>query len=117
MFAEATLVGAGATQTPIIWLDVEQSNTWDPVNLDLNRTALQAEIDQLAAYGHLVGIYSTTDQWQSILGAWSPAGVVADWVAGQEPQAICGTPGFSGHPVWIAQELGTWDSVDSDWTC
>jgi hypothetical protein len=117
MFAAATLAGAGASRTPIIWLDVEESNTWDPVNLDLNRTALQAEIDELAAYGHLVGIYSTAFQWQTILGAWSPSGVVADWVAGQTPQAICGTPGFSGHPVWIAQELDTWDRVDSDWTC
>jgi hypothetical protein len=117
VFAVAMLAGAGATRTVMIWLDVERSNSWDPVNLDLNRTALQAEIDELAAYGHMVGIYSTTYQWQSILGAWSPAGVVADWVAGQTPQAICGTPGFSGHPVWIAQELDTWDSVDSDWTC
>jgi hypothetical protein len=117
VFAVAMLGAAGAARTMMIWLDVEQSNTWDPVNLALNRTALQAEIDELAAYGHMVGIYSTTYQWQSILGAWSPAGVVADWVAGQTPQAICGTLGFSGHPVWIAQELPTWDSVDSDWTC
>src|SRR5437660_3432949 len=117
MFAVTTLAGAGASRTVMIWLDVEQSNTWEPVNLDLNRTALQAEIDELAAYGHMVGIYSTAYQWQSILGDWSPAGVVADWVAGQTPQEACGTRGFSGHPVWIAQELETWNRVDSDWTC
>jgi hypothetical protein len=117
VFAVATLAGAGASRTVMIWLDVETSNTWDAVNLDLNRTALQAEIDELAAYGHMVGIYSTSYQWQGILGAWSPAGVVADWVAGQTPQAVCGTPGFSGHPVWIAQELDTWAGVDSDWSC
>lgn len=117
VFAVATLAGAGASRTLMIWLDVEQSNTWDPVNLDVNRTALQAEIDELAAYGHMVGIYSTSFQWQGILGEWSPAGVVADWVAGQTPQAVCGTPGFSGHPVWIAQELATWTGLDSDWTC
>jgi len=117
VFAVDMLAAADAMRTVMIWLDVEQSNSWDPVNLDLNRTALQAEIDELAAYGHMVGIYSTAFQWQSILGGWSPAGVVADWVAGQTPQAICGTRGFSGHPVWIAQELDTWESVDSDWTC
>jgi hypothetical protein len=117
VFAVNTLAGAGASRTAMIWLDVEQSNSWDLVNLDLNRTALQAEIDELAAFGHMVGMYSTSYQWHSILGDWSPAGVVADWVAGQTPQAVCGTTGFSGHPVWIAQELDTWSGVDSDWTC
>ena len=117
VFAVATLAGGGASRTVMIWLDVEQSNTWDPANQDLNRMALQAEIDELAAYGHMVGIYSTSFQWQAILGDWSPAGVVADWVAGQPPQTVCGTPGFSGHPVWIAQELDTWAGLDSDWTC
>lgn len=116
-FAVNTLAGAGASRTAMIWLDVEQSNSWDLADLDLNRTSLQAEIDQLAAYGHMVGLYSTSYQWRSILGDWSPAGVVADWVAGQTPDAICGTTGFSGHPVWITQELDTWSGVDSDWTC
>lgn len=119
VFAVNTLAAAGASRTVMIWLDVEQSNSWDLTNLDLNRTALQAEIDELAAYGRVVGLYGTSYQWHAIMGDWSPAGVVADWIAGQAPEAVCGTAGFSGHPVWVAQELDTWGSagVDSDWTC
>jgi hypothetical protein len=118
-FAVSTLAAVGASRTVMIWLDVEQSNSWDLANLELNRTALQAEVDQLAAMGRLVGLYGTSYQWHLLLGDWSPAGVVADWVAGQTPEAACGRPGFSGHPVWMAQELDTWGpaAVDSDWTC
>jgi len=117
VFAVNTLTAAGATRAVMIWLDVERSNSWDQTDLDLNRTALQAEIDELAAFGRIVGLYSTSLQWREIMGDWSPAGVVADWVAGQTMEAACGRPGFSGHPVWIVQELDTWDGVDSDWTC
>src|SRR5262249_35796791 len=117
VFAVKALVAAGGTRAVMIWLDVESSNSWDPSKLDLNRTAVQAEIDQLAAFGRLVGLYSTYAQWREIVGDWAPAGVVADWVAGRKPDQACGVPGFSGHPVWLAQELDTWAGVDSDWTC
>jgi hypothetical protein len=109
----------GAARAAIIWLDVESSNSWDPSNLDLNHVALQAEIDQLAAFGHLVGLYATFAEWRGLMGEWTPAGVVADWVAGQSPLVGCGGLGFSGQPVWLVQELGTWPGagLDSDWTC
>jgi len=118
VYAVAALHAAGADRAVMIWLDVESSNSWDPVNLDLNRTALQAEIDELAAFGRLVGLYATFNEWRGIVGDWAPAGVVADWVAGASPQSACAAPGFSGHPVWIVQELGTWPTgQDSDRTC
>src|SRR5262249_45188943 len=83
----------GADRATMIWLDVESSNSWDPVDLDLNRTALQAEIDELAAFGRLVGLYATFAEWRGIVGDWSPAGIVADWVAGASPAAGCAMPG------------------------
>jgi hypothetical protein len=117
VYAVNAMRTAGADRAVMIWIDVETSNSWDPAGLDLNRTALQAEVDELAAFGHLVGLYATFDEWRSIVGDWSPAGIVADWVAGETPQVNCGLPGFSGHPVWVAQELATWSGYDSDWTC
>jgi len=118
VFAVIAMRAAGADRAAMIWLDVESSNSWDESNLDLNRTALQAEIDQLAAFGRLVGLYATFSEWRAIVGDWTPAGVVADWVAGTSPRAACAAPGFSGHPVWIVQELGTWPTgQDSDRSC
>ncbi|HSR26120.1 MAG TPA: hypothetical protein VLW53_21375, partial [Candidatus Eisenbacteria bacterium] len=119
VYAVNAMRAAGADRAVMIWLDVESSNSWDHSSFDLNRVALQAEIDQLAAFGRLVGLYATFAEWRAIVGAWSPAGIVADWVAGAEPEAGCGTPGFSGHPVWIVQEPTTWPGTghDSDWTC
>ena len=119
VYAVNAMRAAGADRAVMIWLDVESSNSWDRSNFDLNRVALQAEIDQLAAFGRLVGLYATFAEWRAIVGAWSPAGVVADWVAGAEPEAACGAFGFSGHPVWIVQEPTTWPGSghDSDWTC
>jgi len=114
----AAMRAAGAEPAVMVWVDVESSNSWDAARVDLNRTALQAEVDQLAASGRLVGLYGTFAEWRGIVGAWTPAGVVADWVAGQPPDATCRAPGFSGHPVWLAQELAPWPGGDdSDWAC
>jgi len=113
-----TMQGAGVRSPVMVWLDVESANSWDPVDLELNRVALQAEVDVLAASGRIVGLYAAFDGWRSIVGDWSPAGVVADWVAGRPADVSCSAPGFSGHPVWLAQELTTWDAgYDSDWSC
>jgi hypothetical protein len=119
VFAVNVMKAAGADRAAMVWLDVESSNSWDPADLDLNRTALQAEIDQLAAFGRLVGLYATFSEWRGIMGDWSPNGVVADWLAGTPALIGCGVPGFSGHPVWIIQELITWPGTgqDLDRTC
>ena len=62
----------------VCWVDLESSNSWDPTNLDLNRFALQGEVDVLAALGRLVGLYATFAEWRGIVGAWAPTGVVAN---------------------------------------
>ena len=69
--------------------------------------------------GRLVGLYATFAEWRGIVGAWAPTGVVANWVAGQQVAVSCGAPGFSGQPVWLAQEVATWGAggYDSDWAC
>ena len=45
---------------------------------------------------------------------------VANWVAAPTPEAACGSPGFSGAPVWLVQESAVWpppSGYDSDWAC
>jgi len=119
LYALAAMRTAGAGGAVMIWIDVESSNSWDVANQDLNRTTLQAEVDELAAFGRLVGLYGTFAEWRNVVGDWSPAGVVADWVAGQPADVTCRAPGFSGHPVWLAQEVAAWpdSGEDSDWAC
>jgi hypothetical protein len=119
MYSLQAMRSAGIGRPVMIWIDVESSNSWESADLELNRFALQGEIDVLAATGGITGIYSVPNLWRGIVGDWSPAGVVADWVAGRPIDAACGEPGFSGHPVWLAQELTTWGPADydSDWAC
>ncbi len=101
------------------WIDVEVSNTWEMDNLNLNRFALQGEIDQLVATRKPVGVYSSARDWTTITGNWAP-GVDANWVAGKTIATACAGPGFSGDPVWLVQEASGWpqpSGYDSDWAC
>lgn len=118
VYSRAAMRSAGIPQTVMTWIDVEQANSWQH-DLNLNRFALEGEIDQLAGGGPLPGIYSTARDWAAIAGSWSPAPVTADWVAAPTP-AACGSAGFSGAPIWLVQEAPTWpdpSGLDSDWAC
>jgi hypothetical protein len=100
------------------WIDVELANAWDSENLNLNRFALQGQIDQLIFTGKPVGVYSAARDWMAITGNWA-AGVDANWVAGTTTVA-CAAPGFSGDPVWLVQEATGWlqsSGYDSDRGC
>jgi hypothetical protein len=102
------------------WLDVEEANSWDDARPDVNRYSLLGQIDVLAATGRTIGVYSTFPDWQQITGGlWGDSRIAADWVAGKSPQDACSHPGFSGAPVWLAQELATWpgSGYDSDYAC
>lgn len=115
--ATAAFHAAGAFTPTVWWIDVENSNSWDEEDLNLNRYSLQGLIDRLGVEGSPVGIYSTFREWRVITGSWQ-VGVAANWVAGRSPAAACAGPGFTGSPVWLAQELETWpDGLDSDWAC
>jgi hypothetical protein len=120
VYSRAVMLASGIRQRVMWWVDVELANSWDQDDLNLNRFALQGEIDQLAAAGALVGLYSTFYDWDAITGGWSPAGVVADWVAAPTRAMACGRTGFSGAPVWLVQEAAVWpepSGYDSDWSC
>jgi hypothetical protein len=113
---------ANVSGTPLMWwLDVETGNSWDENDLTLNRSALQGMIDRLKRTGATLGVYSTFKQWGQITGGWHPAGIDGDWVAGSEITDACAARGFTGAPVWMAQELSVfWPEplgFDSDYAC
>jgi hypothetical protein len=120
VYSVAAALAAGATNAEMWWVDVESSNSWSDQDLNLNRYSLQGEIDQLVALARPAGIYSTFRDWATITGDWTPDVAMADWVAGRSPADACAAPGFSGGPVWLAQEAATWSETpayDSDWAC
>jgi hypothetical protein len=104
----------------IWWLDVEETNSWDDGDPSVNRYSILAQIDQLAATGKTVAVYSDFPDWKQITGGlWGDPRIAGNWVAGKSPQDACSHPGFSGAPVWLAQELATWpgSGYDSDYAC
>jgi hypothetical protein len=104
MLAYATEQTAAPT-TKAWWLDVEVANSWSS-NTSLNVTTLQGSIDYLRGRGvATVGVYSTAGMWRQITGdARLP---VPSWPAGystkRAAKAACGTAGFTGGGVRMAQ--------------
>ncbi|MGH7904520.1 MAG: hypothetical protein ACREPA_10435 [Candidatus Dormibacteraceae bacterium] len=109
----------GIPAPPIWWVDVENANSWEVQDLALNTASIRGEVDALAATGRPVGVYASFRDWGTITGGWSYPGITADWVAGKTPRAACASPGFSGAPVWLAQEVAPWPvpGWDSDYAC
>lgn len=104
----------------IWWLDVEETNSWDDADAAANRFSILGQIDQLAATHKTVAVYSDFPDWNQITGGqWGDPRIAGNWVAGKSPQDACSHPGFSGAPVWLAQELATWpgSGYDSDYAC
>ncbi len=110
----------GIPYPSIWWLDVEETNSWDDSDPGANRYSIEGQIDQLAATGKTIAVYSDFPDWKRITGGtWGDPRIAGDWVAGKSPQDACSHPGFSGAPVWLAQELATWpgSGYDSDYAC
>ncbi len=101
------------------WLDVETANSWSTSDLSLNRYTIQGIVETLRlSVAVPVGIYSTSYQWNSITGGYSPP-VDANWVAtGQSTlrraRQYCAPHGFTGAPIWLVQYVAT---IDRDYVC
>lgn len=114
---DAGYAAAAGVAPPVWWLDVETANSWSSSDLTLNRATVQGLVDRLAATAAPVGVYTTAAQWSQLVGAWSPSGLAADWVAGAGSAAAA--PGFcgssiTGAPVWLVQYVAT---LDQDYAC
>jgi hypothetical protein len=88
------------------WLDVESANSWSDVDPVLNRAVLRGAIDYLKPLGAVIGLYSTSRQWNQITGGWAAPGLDANWVAGAASPAdaarLCSSS-ITGAPVWLVQ--------------
>ena len=97
------------------WLDVETSNLWsaDP---GTNAQVVAGALDAIAQADGRAAIYSTTLQWNDIVGNYRP-GVPAWYATGaplSSPQQWCGSS-FTGGPVYLVQGLA--GPFDSDYAC
>jgi hypothetical protein len=121
-FGDAVAAGGGAAAAAAPWwLDVETANSWETLEAAYGPTAAAQENDSQALLGAVaalhdsgvasVGVYSTSYQWGQITGGPATTGTrfAADpsWVAGNgsaaAAQGLCGTTGFTGGPVKLAQ--------------
>jgi hypothetical protein len=116
----------GAAGPGSLWLDVETANSWcgQPgtacTDLSLNQYTLQGIVDTLhAGSSAAVGAYSTSYQWNAILGFLAVSGIQADWVATgatspKRARASCSRT-FSGAAVQLVQYASR--GFDGDYAC
>jgi hypothetical protein len=102
------------------WLDVETMNTWNSDVLQ-NQKSIQGEYDALVAGGaSLVGVYSTTAQWQTITGGWQnswPNWGATTWTTAKQAQTYCKGHQFTGGPSLLMQYKSKQSKVDQDVAC
>ena len=102
------------------WLDVETSNTWN-TDVIQNQNSLQGEYDSLVANGvTIVGVYSTTAQWQSITGGWQnnwPSWGATTWTTAKQAQTYCTGHQFTGGTSYLMQYKPARAKVDYDVAC
>jgi len=100
------------------WLDVETDNTWSTDTIQ-NRNSLQGEADALNKFGAVLGVYSTTAQWDAITGDWIndwPSWGATTWTTATQAETYCTGHEFTGGRSVLMQYLPP-DSLDHDVTC
>ncbi len=122
---DATNRGVTDPSTYAWWLDVETGNSWDTTTGGQARNVadLEGMIAEFEAIGTTAGIYSTTAQWQSIVGTVSPTSNLNglnNWRPGARnhsgAQSNCSlTPLTSGGKVTITQYVS--GTLDYDVSC
>jgi hypothetical protein len=102
------------------WLDVETINTWNSDVLQ-NQNSIEGEHDSLISHGAtMVGIYSTTAQWQSITGGWQnnwPSWGATTWTSAPQAQSYCTGHRFTGGPSYLMQYKSKKSQLDQDVAC
>ena len=113
--------------TYIWWLDVETVNTWKLSGSSFDKQSNRADLEGMTAYfksvGARVGLYSTGEQWQQIIGS-TPTGSnlngLPNWRPGganlQTSQQACkAAPLTSGGQVVMTQFISK--NLDYDYSC
>jgi hypothetical protein len=105
------------------WLDVETENSWSRTDKDANRTVLEGMTDFFHSIGAEVGIYSTGQQWERIVGTVSSSSnlyALPSWLAGSVNASgaadACSTePLTAGGRVVLAQFVSR--GFDYNYSC
>jgi hypothetical protein len=102
------------------WLDVETMNAWNS-DASQNQKSIQGSYDALTANGAaLVGVYSTTAQWQSITNSWQnnwPSWGATTWTTAKQAQTYCTGHQFTGGPSLLMQYKNKQSKLDQDVAC
>lgn len=108
------------------WLDIETGNTWQSGTngLAMNVADIQGMLAGLASFGSMtypIGIYSTSSQWGTIVGAEALGSIsgLPDWIPGARTLSgatkNCGLPTFTNGTVAVTQWFGS--PYDGDYSC
>jgi hypothetical protein len=115
----ASMIGTGL-DSPIVWVDVETVRPPAPWSRDVsaNRAVVEGALAAYRRAGLRVGVYSTTYQWQSIVGQVRYG--LPEWrAAGQQPRraalALCTSGGIQGGRAVLVQWATA--AVDLDELC
>jgi hypothetical protein len=122
--AVATLSSIG-WRPPVVWVDVEPrpAQPWPATTtrqaVARNRWVVEGLMRALEDAGYAIGTYSSPNAWTEVVGRWWLPGIPAWVTVGPRGEAAalaaCGTPSWSGGPVFLAQH---WDDhFDHDVTC
>lgn len=102
------------------WLDVETGNTWNADVLQ-NQKSLQGAYDALTESSPaLIGVYSTTAQWQAITGSWKnnwPSWGATTYTTSKQAQTYCSGHQFTGGPSLLMQFKAKQSKLDQDVAC
>lgn len=102
------------------WLDVETENTWNADTLQ-NRQSIQGAYDALVDGGaSMVGVYSTTYQWNEISGSWKngwPSWGATTWATAKQAAKYCKGHEFTGGPSLLVQFKHKRSAVSQDVAC
>jgi hypothetical protein len=102
------------------WLDVETMNSWSSDVLQ-NQKSLQGQHDAILGSGvPMVGVYSTTAQWQSITGGWKnnwPSWGATTWTTAKQAATYCTGHQFTGGSSLLMQYRSHQSKLDQDVAC
>ena len=114
---------AGSRTAKVWWIDLELSNTWSTSDA-MNAQVIQGAIDFFQNRGVMVGIYSSRDHWNQIVGNFEPKhsnqALLPLWIfladnRAEAPLFCSSAYAFGGGTPWLVQYPS--DGFDGVYVC
>ena len=102
---------AGSRTGRMWWIDLELENTWSTSDA-MNAQVIQGAIDFFQNQEVLVGVYSSPDHWDQIVGSFRPRhinqGMLPLWIfladdRAEAPSFCSSSNAFAGGTPWLVQ--------------